>query len=487
MDALSPLDRLGAELRRRRMDAGLTQDRLAVLAGYPKGRTIISKCERGRELPSERFIERIDAVLEADGAIIKLYRQAEAARLRHAADDLAPPEDTEVPQSGLATVPRLDRTPDLQALSGECAPAAKEDTADRRQLLQGGLTASLGGMSAASFESLTEAGDSLGLLGVRPGCRIDAEIVDILAGRVHALRLADDVLAGGDLIGPAFRELASAVQLCRESRYAQDVGQALLTQVGELAQIAGWIASDAGRHDQAEHAYTVGISAARQANDGPLVAHLMSSLAYQLANTGRRRESIDLAQAAIKDAGRKAPARTRALFFDRLAWTYTQASEPQPAIRALGAAHDALTDDRDDAPQWAYWVSSDELDVMDARVYTEMHRPLRAVPLLNDALGRYNSTHTREVALYRSWLAIALADANEPEQAAVEARRVLTLSAGVPSNRTADRSRVVLRRLHDFGGVPEVSELLEDYGHLLGGRRPNVNERGPTDARLMSD
>lgn len=479
MDASSPLDRLGAELLRRRTDAGLTQDKLAVLAGYPKGRTIISKCERGRELPSKRFTERIDAELEADGAIIRLYRRAEAARLRRSADELAPPEDTEVPQPDLATVSRLDRTTDLQALSGERAPAAEEDTADRRQLLQGGLTASLGGMSAASLESLTGAGDSLGPFGVRPGGRIDAETVNALAGRVHGLRLADDVLAGGDLIRPAFRELACAVRLYRECRHAEDVGQALLTQVGELAQIAGWIASDAGRHEQAEHAYTVGISAARQADDGPLVAHLMSSLAYQFANTGRRRESIDLAQAAIRDAGRKAPAKTRALFLDRLAWTYTQAREPQPAMRALGTAHDALTDDRDDAPQWAYWVSSDELDVMDARVYTEMHRPLRAVPLLNDALDRYNSAHAREIALYRSWLAIALADANEPEQAAVEARRVLTLSAGVASNRTADRSRAVLRRLHDFGGVPEVSELLEDYGHLLDGRRHEVGDRNP--------
>lgn len=75
--------------------------------------------------------------------------------------------------------------------------------------------------------------------------------------------------------------------------------------------------------------------------------------------------------------------------------------------------------------------------------------------------------NAREVALYRSWLAVALADANEPEQAAEEARRVVSVSADMTSDRTASRARVVLRRLQDFEEVPEVRDLLHDHGHLL--------------------
>lgn len=86
-----------------------------------------------------------------------------------------------------------------------------------------------------------------------------------LAGRVHGLRLADDVLTGRDLIGPAFRELRAAVRRRRERSYADAVGRALLVQIGELVPICGWIACDAGRYDDAEHAYRLGISAARQA------------------------------------------------------------------------------------------------------------------------------------------------------------------------------------------------------------------------------
>lgn len=320
----------------------------------------------------------------------------------------------------------------------------------------------------ATLASLLPAGDPLTSASDRPGGRIGADDVAALAGRVHGLRLADDLLTGGDLIDRAFRELRSAVRLHREHVYTDATGRALLVQIGELAQIAGWIASDAGRHDDAEHAYRLGISAARQAGDGPLAANLAGSLAYQWSNTGRERDAVALAVAALDDAGHEAPAKTRALFLDRIAWAYVRASEPQAAMRALGQAHAALDDGHGpEAPQWAYWVCREELDVMDARVYTELRRPLRAVPLLTDVLARYDATHSRELALYRSWLAVALADANEPEQAADTARQVITASADMTSERTADRSRVVLRRLLDYDDVAEVRALLDEHGHLI--------------------
>ncbi|WP_329012261.1 hypothetical protein [Streptomyces sp. NBC_01601] len=285
---------------------------------------------------------------------------------------------------------------------------------------------------------------------------------------MHGLRLADDVLSGGDLIAPAFRELRAAVRLYRESEHSENTGRGLLAQIGELGQIAGWIASDAGRGTEAERAYRLGISAARQAEDGVLVAQLAGSLGYHLSDNGREREGLELTQAAVAEAGPDAPAVTRALFLDRLAWAHTRAKEAQPALRALGKAHAAMgATDGPPAPSWAYWVSHEELEIMDARVFTELRRPLRAVPLLQDVLGRYDATHTREVALYRSWLAVALADANEPEQAAEEARQVIDTSGDLSSERTATRARAVLHRLKEYEDVPEAREVLTDYGHLL--------------------
>ncbi|KOG52313.1 hypothetical protein ADK76_32875 [Streptomyces griseoflavus] len=56
---------------------------------------------------------------------------------------------------------------------------------------------------------------------------------------------------------------------------------------------------------------------------------------------------------------------------------------------------------------------------------------------------------------------VALADANEPEEAAATAERVIALSGAVTSDRTAERVRVVLERLEDYGDIPEVRAVLD--------------------------
>ena len=188
------------------------------------------------------------------------------------------------------------------------------------------------------------------------------------------------------------------------------------------------------------------------------------SPAYQLSNIDHEDDGVSLARAALDEAGPDAPAKARALYLDRVAWAHAKTGDAQPAMRALAEAHEAMTsEDSQESPEWAYWVSPEELDVMDARVYTELRKPLRAVPLLQEVLSRYDSTHTRELALYLSWLAVALVDANEPEEAAATARRMLDLSADFASDRTAQRNRVVLTKVEPYGDVPEVREVLNTY------------------------
>ncbi|MGW3421300.1 helix-turn-helix transcriptional regulator [Streptomyces phaeochromogenes] len=303
-------------------------------------------------------------------------------------------------------------------------------------------------------------GDPLAPLKTRQGKRVGMQDVTDLAGRIHGLRLADDVLAGGDLIGPALRELRSAVKVYREGTHTVEVGNALLSQVGELSQIAGWIAADAGKLEEAERIYKLGLSAAQQAENPTLVSNLAGSMAYMWSNNGRADEAVQLAHAGLTP---DSPPKARALDWDRVAWTHTMANEPQPAMRALGEARDALTQDTDsgDDPPYLYWVSDDELTVMESRVFTELRKPLRAVPLLQKVLSRYDATRTRELALYLSWLAIAYADANEPEESAATAERVITMSADISSERTAERVRVILARLEEYRDVPEVSALLD--------------------------
>ncbi|GAB3149360.1 hypothetical protein GCM10027161_47230 [Microbispora hainanensis] len=145
-----------------------------------------------------------------------------------------------------------------------------------------------------------------------------------------------------------------------------------------------------------------------------------------------------------------------------MAWAHVTVGEAEAAIRALGEAEAALGQDGDEEePAYLYWGNAHELQIMEARAYTELGRPLRAVPLLTDVLARYDATHARELALYLSWLAVALVDANEPGEAARAASRMLDLSKDVASDRTARRQRVVLDRLAPYRDMPQVRELFE--------------------------
>lgn len=292
-------------------------------------------------------------------------------------------------------------------------------------------------------------------------CHAGTDIVAALVSRVHALRLADDVIAGGDLIGSALRELDVAVTIYRQTSHSDEVGRRLLGLVGEFAQITGWIAGDAGRHRRAAELYRLGIGAAREAGDGIVESNLVGSLAYQISNVGDPVAAVGLAEASLAAAAPIPSARARALAWDRLAWAHARAGDVQATVRALGSAAEALAAGAGEAePSYLYWVDESELQIMEARAYTELRRPLRAIPLLTEVLARYDTARTRELAIYSSWLAVALVDANEPEEAAAVAGRMLDLSAGMSSDRARRRAAAVLRRLAEHRDIPAVADVL---------------------------
>jgi transcriptional regulator with XRE-family HTH domain len=236
----------------------------------------------------------------------------------------------------------------------------------------------------------------------RSGPRIGASLLEQVEQRVADLRRLDDHLAGGDTYALVSRELAATEQLARDSAYTQANGRRLFSALGELGQLAGWVAFDAGRHEAAARHYLAGAEAAREASRQEIAANNLSSLAYQMTNTGNPHDGALLAATTAKGTEREHPA-VRALMLDRL-----------------------------------------------------------AVPLLEATTARLPADHRRELALYLSWLAVAYADAREPEQAASVGARVLELSRGTSSTRATGRVTEVLARLAEYHTVPAVADLLAE-------------------------
>ena len=297
---------------------------------------------------------------------------------------------------------------------------------------------------------------------VRSGRRIGERTVREVETRVHKLRLLDDHVGGTDTYTLVTDELDATNRLLKGAAYTEDVGRRLLVAVGELCQLSGWTSSDAGRYADAERIYLAGVVAAHAGGDRAGAANNLSSLAYQVANIGDRREAATLARSAYAGARKDATATARALLAERVAWTAARTGEVGGAERALGAVEEAYADRKPaDDPAWVYWLDEDEIEIMAGRVWTQLRRPLRAVPILEKATAGYGEDTGRETALYLTWLAESLAQANEPERAADAAARALRLARRAGSVRAADRVKLVRKQLAKFRGNAAV-DAFED-------------------------
>ncbi|MGC0421762.1 XRE family transcriptional regulator [Embleya sp. AB8] len=292
------------------------------------------------------------------------------------------------------------------------------------------------------------------------GRRIGPSTVQQLVQRTARLRQLDNFLGGSETYDLYMAELNAGTAMVRTAGYDEATGRALVSLVAEQAQQAGWAAFDAGRHDEAAKLYGMSLSAAREAGDNSLAGNALAYSAYQLASTDR--SGVEMAAAACETAGRDAPRSAQALLFERLAWACAANGQASGAERALAMANAAL-DRPDDQPQpdWSVWVDRDEIQIMTGRCWAELHRPLRAVPVLEDVLRKFDDNHARDKALYLTWLADAYACAGEIEQAAVTIAHTLDLSTGVGSVRPRQRAVTVLKQLTPHRALPLVAAAFE--------------------------
>jgi transcriptional regulator with XRE-family HTH domain len=280
------------------------------------------------------------------------------------------------------------------------------------------------------------------------GRRVGPSLATDLERRVIELRHLDDLVSGADLLPVVSKELSDAERVVNKASYAKDTGRRLLTVVGELAQLVGWVASDAGQYIEAERVYLSGVSAAQVAGDDVLAGQLLSSLSYQIANVGNPADAALLARSAVKGAGTATPV-VRALLLERLAWASARARDREAARRALDAVDDSYEHRSPgiEEPEWVYWLDRREIDVMAGRCLIELGDPVAAEPLLSSAIDAYTPEHAREIALYRTWLAESYARAGVLDAARYVLGKAQTAASKLSSARLDRRVNDVARML----------------------------------------
>ncbi|TDC45152.1 XRE family transcriptional regulator [Micromonospora sp. KC207] len=300
---------------------------------------------------------------------------------------------------------------------------------------------------------------------LRAGRRIGTGLIETLEARVIELRHLDDTVGSRTLLPVIRTELDHAEHLARTASYTDASGKRLYTVIGELAQLAGWVASDAGRYPDAQRLYLSGVTAAESAGDRALGAQLLSSLAYQITNVGKREDALLITRSAVTGAPDASPL-VRALLLERLAWAAARLRDTDTTRRTLDAVNDAYNQRSDGIaePEWVYWLNRTEIDVMAARCLIELGTPAAAEPLLTRALAGYNHDHAREVALYQTWLAEGHARAGDLDAARAVLRRIDTTASDAGSARLHRR-------------IAAVDRLISRRAK----KKPTVSNRQPTE------
>ncbi|MGK5741925.1 helix-turn-helix domain-containing protein [Micromonospora sp. URMC 103] len=279
-----------------------------------------------------------------------------------------------------------------------------------------------------------------------------------------ALRRLDDLTGGADLAPLGAARLRRAVRALPRSGPAGR--RRLLPLLAESAQLAGWLAADAGDLAGGLDAYRLGLRAAATAGDPALAGHVLGSASHLLAGAGDPEGALLLARTAYAGSRRAASPGLRALLLHRVALAAALGGWPDAAGQALHAAgRVTAAPDPQREPPWLYWLDGPELAAMTGRTLVALGRPRRAEALLGAARepGR-----PRRAAVYGGWLARAYLQLGEVEVACEVAGVALLDAVRAGSPRAMAPLSEVRRRLAAHRRAPAVRR----YVAMLTAARP---------------
>jgi hypothetical protein len=274
----------------------------------------------------------------------------------------------------------------------------------------------------------------------RQGEPITPEMLDALAVRVGDLRRMDDTRGGTVVLDWAGHDLKWACELVRRGAYDYDNGVRLHSILAELAQLAGWLALDAGRHGEAHRYWILGLHAAQTADDRQIGANIVSCLSYQAVYTNRGQDALSLIKVARRAVQGVASGALQALLATRQARAFALLQDRQFCQQALevASAH-MLAAGRGEDPSWIYWVTPAVLAGDAGRAWLDLGDPDRAEASLAEGLALFGDAQPRNRMLHHSSLAAARLSRGELSGAAQAAHDALDLAASMRSRRGLDR------------------------------------------------
>lgn len=405
--------------------------------------------EHGRKSPSDHLIELCEHKLRANGQLEALA----PVRHRSATGSSGSRAASEFRRSLTGTIALLN---DLVA--------AESDTR-RRDGLRNGTYEPDDLTTPVRDWLILRPDDSVAHLG---DARLGRADVARIRQTIGMIREADNRHGGDETRSWAVGYLSTEV-LPRLSNgtYSDEVGRELFSAAAELANLTGWISSDAGMPGLAQRYRVQALRLAKAAGDVRHGACVLAGMGEHATYRAFPREAVDLALAGQQTVTR---VRTPALEV-RLnmleARGYAQLGDERACTAAKRRAEAAFSRIRTGQP---YGGGYDEARLAEesARCHLSLNQLRQAEDNARQALAWIGGSYRRRRACVSLLLADVYIQDRQVEQAGAMARSALNVVAQVNSHHSRDNVATLQRRFRPFGNEPEVQLFNAEANRLLG-------------------
>ena len=305
----------------------------------------------------------------------------------------------------------------------------------------------------------------------------DQEVMQIRAV-TDAFRTLDNAYGGGLTREAIIGQLLSTASLIKETTYTEEVGRKLITEVGDLATVAGWMCHDVSMHAAAQRYFLLALQAANEADAPNLGAHVLSCMARQAGHLGRPEDALELIHLARYSARHTATPTMGAMLHGLEARYYAMMGRLKDFDRAAGRAEATFADsDPGQDPAWvAYFDTSEYYATLGichqiaARRLGPGEASRRAIDMIGRALALRQPSRTRSRAFDQVGLARAYLAEGELDAAAAAGTTAVEITCKVSSARVRDRLCELLRETCPYEHVPAIADLRSRIHDQLAGR-----------------
>lgn len=446
--SLSERHFFGAELRRLRERASLSQARLGAMIRFSAD--LVRRVETADRFPSQEFVEACDRTLAAGGALVRLLPLLEASRASERTRTTSP--------SG----PTNDST--LLTAQAEETPGVADMVV--RVPFQPGV------LDRAALDWLNASGGPHLPVAARPNApdQVCEEDLDSAETVLAMFRQLDHTHGAGRVHAQVQRYVERELnRLLANSPTSETVGRHLYTLAAGFFELCGYQAVDTGAHGLAQRRYLRALRLTEAADDRLYGSYLLAvNIGHLALHCGHPEPARRMALTAVRGSETQATPAVAAALHAVVARTHARLGREGDCLAHLDVAERQLARAKpEDEPAWIGYFDAAYLADEIAHCFHDLGRPQHTQRHLGEALTALSPTHVRRLAIDTALLASSLAAAGRIDEACATAREAVDHAARTTSHRCLQRIVEVQADLEPYRCEPEVREFGEYVRHRL--------------------